>query len=115
MRLRWDSGWWKRRSDRGDSLADAGRDLPAVRAALLAHIRASSGAAGDDGRARDAVRELCDDAHRRHLEPEQLLVAIKGVWRSMPEAGAGARVAATQGSLDRFITLCIEEYYARRD
>ena len=115
MRLPLNSGWLGKISDRGDSLQNAGGELPAVRTALLAHIRASSSVESDRDRARNAVRELCEVAHRRHLRAEQLLVAIKGVWRSMPEARVGGRPVATQRSLDRFISLCIAEYYARRD
>jgi len=33
----------------------------------------------------------------------------------MPEAREGVRHAEASRSLDRFISLCIAEYYARRD
>jgi hypothetical protein len=97
---------------------ESGVPLPAARAALVAHLKASGSASPvshDAQRARAAVRELCDDAHRRHLQAEQLLIAIKDAWRSMPEARTDARLGAPQHSLDRFISLCIEEYYARGD
>jgi hypothetical protein len=119
MRLPVNSGWLSRRLGRSAPRDEQGVSLPAARAALVAHLKASASAAlpesRDAQRARHAVRELCDDAHQRHLQAEQLLIAIKDAWRSMPEARADARLGAPQHSLDRFISLCIEEYYARRD
>ena len=96
-------------------MSETGADLPAARAALLVHLESTRAPTSESRRVREAIRELCDDAHRRHLQPEQLLIAIKGAWRAMPESRSGARVAASQDALDRFISLCIEEFYARRD
>jgi hypothetical protein len=113
MRLPLNCGWWGKWSDRRASVDEPGTDLPTARPALLAHLNASGPTASDAQRVRETVRELCDDAHRRRLQAEQLLIVIKGAWRSLPETRSGARVP--QASLDRFISLCTEEYYARRD
>ena len=93
----------------GDALGTS-----AARLALRAHLQATR-EPRHAARARESVRALCDDAHRRQLRAEQLLVAIKGAWHSLPEVEGAARVKPSDSSLDRFITLCIEEFYARRD
>jgi hypothetical protein len=120
MRLPVNSGWLSKRLGQSPSRDEGEVSLLAARAALVAHLKASGPAASpaeqrDAQRARQAVRELCEDAHRRHLQAEQLLIAIKDAWRAMPEARANARLGVPHDSLDRFISLCIEEYYARRD
>jgi hypothetical protein len=119
MRLPVNVGWLGKRLGRSTPREDGELSIPAARAALVAHLKASGVAASpeprDAQRAREAVRELCDDAHRRHLQAEQLLIAIKDAWRGMPEARANARLGVPHEPLDRFISLCIEEYYARRD
>lgn len=115
MRLPMNSGWWGRRSERRMAVEEAGLELPMARTALLAHLRATEAPASETERVREAVRDLCDDAHRRHLQAEQLLIAIKGAWRSMPESRSTPRSVSAQNSLDRFISLCIEEFYIRRD
>lgn len=119
MRLPVNSGWLARRFGRPATSDETEVPLVAARRALAAHFSAASSDASpatrDAERARDAVRDLCDDAHRRHLQPEQLLIAIKDAWRAMPEAREGVRHGEASRSLDRFISLCIAEYYARRD
>jgi hypothetical protein len=115
MHVPLNGGWWGERPERRSSVVETGLALPAARAALLAHFGATDAPSGETQRSRAAVRELCDDAHRQQLQPEQLLIAIKGAWHSIPESRSSTRPGSTQDSLDRFISLCIEEYYARRD
>jgi hypothetical protein len=119
MRLPVSSEWLGRQLARSTPRGDAELSLPAARTALAAHLKASGVTGPSDPRdaqqARQAVRALCDDAHRCHLHAEQLLIVIKDAWREMPEARVGSGHVAPHDSLDRFISLCIEEYYARRD
>lgn len=120
MRLPLNSGWLERRRlARGSRSEESGVVLPSARFAILAHLRASDVGGSAEPRekrqAQEAMRDLCHDAHRRHLQAEQLLIAVKDAWRALPEARLDARRAAPHASLDRFISLCIAEYYARRD
>ena len=109
---------WSDRHEDGPARSDASAgELPAARLALLAHLETSAraGAPRDAQRAREAMRALCDEAHRHHLRAEQLLHAIKGAWRSLPQVAGMSRTGGARDSLDSFISLCMEEFYARRD
>jgi len=72
---------------------------------------ALGGPAGNGDRAlRHTIRELCAEAQRAGLRPEELIVLFKATWRSRPELGTVSRGELTP-ALDRVITMCIEEYY----
>ena len=61
---------------------------------------------------RRALRLLCEDARRRGVRAEQLVVVIKQAWASLPETRW--RPGDDRGAviLERVVSLCIEEYYA---
>src|SRR3982751_1652602 len=63
---------------------------------------------------RSALRLFCDGARRRHLRPEQMLVALKTTCRSVPEACSLQEEAAGEFCA-RAVTMCIEEFYAEPD
>lgn len=65
--------------------------------------------------ARDALRDLCDDARRNHVRVEQLVIAIKQGWISLHSDNPRARSAGPDGLLNQVITLCIDEYYERAE
>jgi hypothetical protein len=62
---------------------------------------------------RQAIVLLCEDAHRRGLTAEQLILLVKDVWHRMPEVQHLPRSLRQDEALSRTITICIEEYYAR--
>jgi hypothetical protein len=64
---------------------------------------------------RDALRNLCDDAHRNHVRVEQLVIAIKQGWSSLHSENPRVRSAGPDGLLNQVITICIDEFYARAD
>jgi hypothetical protein len=64
---------------------------------------------------RDALRDLCVDAHRNHVRVEQLVIAIKQGWSSLHSEHPRVRSAGPDGLLNQVITRCIDEYYARAD
>ena len=64
---------------------------------------------------REALRELCDDAHRNQVRVEQLVIAIKQGWISLHTEHPRVRTAGPDGLLNQVITLCIDEYYARAE
>jgi hypothetical protein len=64
----------------------------------------------DDKRLRDAMRQLCGDARRLSMRPEDLIILFKARWRAHSEFRTLPRQEAN-ATLDHIITLCIEEYY----
>ena len=80
--------------------------VSAVRCAIQAHL---------DGRVRPegmraALRALCAEGRRRGLRAEQVVVALKGAWASLPEVRRAAH-DAQRAAVEWLVTACIEEYY----
>jgi hypothetical protein len=82
-------------------------------AALCRALRDQPRVPPSDGDARMAVRALCDAAHARGLQIEQVLILLKSVWHALPEARVAIR-AHDGNILSAVITLCIHEYYIPR-
>lgn len=60
-----------------------------------------------------ALRRMSDEAKRRQMRPEQLLVILKGIWSSLPEVRYAARGEPHGSMLQKVITLSIEQYYGK--
>lgn len=61
---------------------------------------------------RSKIRQWCEEARRRQLAPEQFLVVIKSQIVRVPGMRRMARDAdARKATLDRVVTMCIEEYF----
>jgi hypothetical protein len=89
--------------------------VTALRAALQAQLYAQLLGKSPDGDLRRTVRLLCDDAHRQHLPVEQLIIALKHVWHSLPEVRQLPPHGIEADLLSSVVSLTIEEFYARRD
>jgi hypothetical protein len=63
-------------------------------------------------RMRRALRLLCEDARRRGVRAEQLVVMIKQAWASLPETRWRPGDDRGPVILERVVRVCIEEYYA---
>jgi hypothetical protein len=77
----------------------------------LSHVLAEpwpEDASGADLRA--ALRDACDRARNDGLRAEQLLLALKEVWRQLPERGRPLHIDS-DAILARLVTACIDEYY----
>lgn len=85
----------------------SGETVDALRRALRAHL----GRAESDDELRRAVRRMCNELRAKGLQAEQLLVAFKELWQSLPEAQQLPFGPPRYDALDRIITMCIEEYY----
>jgi hypothetical protein len=83
--------------------------LDAVRAAILAHL--AKPAEGTDT-LHDALRRMAREANANQVRAEQLIVAFKQLWATMPELQNASDRQARSRLLERLITLCINEYYA---
>lgn len=89
---------------------------PGLDPATLAELRAAlarslaSGSHGDE--LRDLLRRLAVQARERGLQAEQLLLALKEIWYSMPELSTRPGNDVQTQLLQQLIARCIQEYYA---
>jgi hypothetical protein len=83
----------------------------ALRCALQARLRSPLPPDQADAALRHALRLVCAEAHRRALRPEQLIVALKQAWATVPEAQQ-LPLGSRRVALDHVVTLSIEEFYA---
>ncbi len=60
-----------------------------------------------------ALRVLTTEAREKNIHAEQLLVVLKDVWFGLPAIRATPSGAPQSALLQRVITQCIREYYAR--
>lgn len=81
--------------------------IDAVRAALAAYIDDPS--SGDP--LRHALHILADEARRKNVFAEQLLVVLKDIWYSLPAVRRMHEQAEQVRLLQRVVTMCIKEYY----
>ena len=59
---------------------------------------------------RRALAALAEEARTQGVPPEEVLVAVKGIWNELPDSdhrSPGDRARALQ----RVVTMCIKEYY----
>lgn len=79
----------------------------ATRAIELAlHPQTSDG----DERLQETLRQLCAEARRLSVRPEELIVLFKTRWRAQADPRVLSR-DQTNSALDHVITMCIDEYY----
>ena len=61
---------------------------------------------------RIALHQLAREAKEKAVPPEQLLVALKVIWQSIPNVeNAPDRTEQTR-VLQRVVTICIKEYFS---
>lgn len=61
---------------------------------------------------RTALHVLAQDARAKAVPPERLLVALKGIWQSLPSVEKAHDYAEQTRVLQRVVTICIKEYFA---
>lgn len=57
------------------------------------------------------LRQIVTEARNRHIRAEQLVVILKNVWDSLPDARFAIDREAQTHVRQRLITLCIKAYY----
>jgi hypothetical protein len=62
-----------------------------------------------------AAREICTEAHRLHLRPEQLLIETKRAWSRLAAVRAAHLGDRDDDVLDEVISVCIQVYFGGRD
>ena len=79
----------------------------AVRVALREYL-----ASGSSSDLQHALVVMASDAREKSMPPEQVLIALKDIWNTLPEV----RVMTDTGNqirlLQRVVTMCIKEYYS---
>jgi hypothetical protein len=69
----------------------------------------------EDAQLRRALRLFCDAAQQQQLRPEEVLVALKSMFRSVPEIRDTRKRDNSDARIARAVTMCIEEFYAVPD
>jgi hypothetical protein len=62
-----------------------------------------------------AIRVLCQDAQRRGLRAEEVVILFKKAWAAVPGPEYGPDGSRRGELLERAITLCIKSYYSTAD
>ena len=83
--------------------------VDAVRDAIVDHLRQP--ATGTDA-LHDALRLMARDAQSCGLRAEQVIIALKQLWGTIPEVQNATDRQVRSRLLERLITHCIHEYYA---
>ena len=81
-----------------------------VRRALERHVDAHGAEPAPELRA--ALQTLAREAREKGISPERLLVALKGMWRSLSEVEHARDYDEETRILQRVVALCIKEYFA---
>ena len=61
---------------------------------------------------RTALHALARDARAKAVPPEHLLVALKGIWQTLPSVERAHDYTEQTRVLQRVVTICIKEYFA---
>jgi hypothetical protein len=85
-----------------------------TRGVLLRVLRDPKRTFEADREVRAAMRQLCEAARADGLRAEQLLIALKEVWRTLP-ATRRSPLDEERETFARVVTLCIQEYYSPPD
>jgi hypothetical protein len=78
-----------------------------VRVALRDYV-----ASGSSSGLRQALVQQAADAREKSVPPEQVLIALKHIWISLPEVRVMADTGNQMLLLERVVTMCIKEYYS---
>ena len=97
-------------------MASERRINPGLDPATMSDLRAAlsrsleTGAHGSD--IAGLLREVARQARERGLHAEQLLIALKEVWYSMPQLSVRSGTEVSSELLQQLIARCIQEYYS---
>jgi uncharacterized membrane protein YccC len=87
--------------------------VDSVRRALERYLLSRAPAGSDVApELRSALHSLAQEAKVKAVAPEQLLITLKGVWRSLPDVESARDHAERTRILQGLVTICIKEYFA---
>ena len=61
---------------------------------------------------REELRAVCAAAKLRGVKAEQVLIAVKEIWGSLPETQIDSRYARGNPILSQVVTMTLDEYYS---
>jgi uncharacterized protein (DUF2267 family) len=98
--------------DQGPTLPNAlaQETVDSVRRALERHVRSPD--PDPTTELRNALHDLAREARQKAVSPEQLLVTLKNIWRSLPEMESARDHTEQTRVLQRVVSMCIKEYFA---
>lgn len=85
---------------------------PAVVAELRAALSRSAQAGNHGDELKALLARAAADARQKGIQAEQLLVALKDIWYSLPALSPPADKQVQTRLLQQLIARCIQEYYA---
>jgi hypothetical protein len=88
----------------------AQKTVDSVRRALERHVHAPDSEPAPELRA--ALHDLAREARQKAIAPEELLVVLKGIWRSLPDIENARDHSEQTRVLQRLVSMCIREYFA---
>ena len=99
-----------RQTDSVPAWAAADGGVTALHSVLQAHTRECA----TESELRRAIALVCRAARRERMRAEQVIVAVKQTWYSLPEVRELPSGDARAALLDRVVSLTIDEFYAGR-
>ncbi|HEY2376597.1 MAG TPA: Clp protease N-terminal domain-containing protein [Gemmatimonadaceae bacterium] len=84
--------------------------VDAVRRALERHVNTADAEPAPELRA--ALHSLAREARQKSISPEHLLVALKNIWRALPDVEHARTEDEQTRILQRVVAVCIKEYFA---
>lgn len=79
-----------------------------LRATLLKSLDRGS----HDEELRDVLCRAADEARRKGIFAEHLLLALKDIWYSLPPIAGPSSTSASHALLQELVSRCIHEYYS---
>ena len=90
--------------------------LLALQAAIGEQLASASSTGGKDlSDLAPTIRLVCDDARRRGLRAEDVVILFKRAWAAVPGPDYESEGNRRGDLLERAVTLCIKSYYSMSD
>jgi hypothetical protein len=84
--------------------------VDAVRRALQRDVSASQSEPAPE--LRTALHNLACEARQKAISPERVLIALKSIWRTLPDVEHARDYDEETRILQRVVAICIKEYFA---
>jgi hypothetical protein len=85
---------------------------PLTIAALRTTLQKSVDRGSHDEDLRDVLCRAADEARRKGILAERLLVMLKDIWYSLPPIAGASSTDTSHALLQELVSRCIHEYYS---